>query len=1189
MQALPVLQLSKSSVKRKSSSFSSSSLNILCWNCQGILNREGLKRYELFELVKQKKIDVLLLNETWLLSSAELVPPAGFRVLTSPPFLTPSANVRRGCALIYSDSVMVKELPDNGNPTLVGARVLGKGKGNDLYLAACYLPPEEAAADKQCIRNWLKRWIPKGAVILAGDFNISSKHNKKFVVDIMAAFKLVDIGKAFGALPTTTRGTRVDLLLASETLGRSFFSSFTVADNESLGSYHKPCIISCVWNSACKPIPVHSKQLGLSKLRLDPLRRSDSKAILSSCATALAEEPNLDARASVVRDSLLAAASVASVEHKAVRIVAGLPYQEELQNLVRLKNALGRKAARLSIAGNLPEASTLLSEKKQLQKLLSAKAHSLKTSCLKTRARQFENKGANVFAYLSSVLDDRKQLPEQITTVDGSLAVGKKSVIQGLADFYRGASTETELVETALQTQVDSVFARRGYQTLSNDGPLGSQPTWKEVFDIVKGLDSKKAPGLDKLSPEHVSFVPVETTNLIHSLLLEVFNTNQIPHDWRVSRVTPVLKKGKDRGLPSSYRPIYVIPVLCKILSTLLLNRLRASADDKGILSDNQRGFRAGSSCQLTALLLREILELRRLNKLSTYLGLLDIQNAFPSIPRDLLFQRLLEKLGDSRVIRLIYNLYREDIAKVGIGQDFSQPWVNTVGVKTGDPLSPLLSIIFFDTLVEALQAGGHGVVVGDTRIPCILLADDIVILGENAESIQAALNCAAQWSRDYRMRFSTDGGKSAVLIYAASSAGKQVSTALPLSADISLGSPAPVHIRSYSILKNRKCGSTKSDIPRVSSLHLLPPPPVLKSTRHLPTQNPTWTLGLDCIAETSSYRYLGWMLGNTPAGVAHFKYLLPTLKKKLGLLKRAGVGGWMGVSTSRNVAQACLASVMDYSSVAWFSSLTLSQRATLDSWWKSVARLVTRSTLRANGAALQALLDLDSLEDRWTRAILMALHAIHSSAPNSLQRIVLAERTVQLHAASRSVKQRGFPIDAANCLESLQLGEYLDVSCALMKKEQWRNLVTRRIKLRRSLRLEQVFRPVEDWVASRALLLVRADALMLRQIVYGASAPLGQFLCQLASSSLPVQACRAPLAYLRKGGAQADQTCKLCAGGRETVSHFITTCKTLAPYRPPDWVDARDTVRKILVHCPTRLALFKMWRERSKLLDLCP
>ena len=198
MQALPVLQLSKSSVKRKSSSFSSSSLNILCWNCQGILNREGLKRYELFELVKQKKIDVLLLNETWLLSSAELVPPAGFRVLTSPPFLTPSANVRRGCALIYSDSVMVKELPDNGNPTLVGARVLGKGKGNDLYLAACYLPPEEAAADKQCIRNWLKRWIPKGAVILAGDFNISSKHNKKFVVDIMAAFKLVDIGKAFG-------------------------------------------------------------------------------------------------------------------------------------------------------------------------------------------------------------------------------------------------------------------------------------------------------------------------------------------------------------------------------------------------------------------------------------------------------------------------------------------------------------------------------------------------------------------------------------------------------------------------------------------------------------------------------------------------------------------------------------------------------------------------------------------------------------------------------------------------------------------------------------------------------------------------------------------------------------------------------------------------------------------------------
>ena len=763
--------------------------------------------------------------------------------------------------------------------------------------------------------------------------------------------------------------------------------------------------------------------------------------------------------------------------------------------------------------------------------------------------------------------------------------MGKKNVIQGLADFYRGAST----TETALQIQIDTLFASRSYQTLSNEGALGAQPTWKEVFDIIRGLDSSKAPGLDKLSPEHVSFVPAESTNLIHNLLMEVFDTNQIPHDWRVSRVTPVLKKGKDRGLPSSYRPIYVIPVLCKILSTLLLNRLKASADEKGILSDNQRGFRAGSSCQLTALLLREILELRRLNKLSTHLGLLDIQNAFPSIPRDLLFHRLLDKLGDSRVVRLIYNLYREDIAKVGIGQDFSQPWANSLGVKTGDPLSPLLSIIFFDTLVDSLQAAGHGVLVGNTRVPCILLADDIVLLGESAEAIQAALNCAAQWALDYRMRFSTDGGKSAVLIYAARSAGKPAPDVPPTCVDPS--PPVPSHICSYSIRKSKssKHSNRTSDIPRVSSLQLLPSPLAPKSTCSPPTRQPPWLLGLDCIAETSSYRYLGWMLGNTPAGLAHFKYLLPTLKKKLGLLKRAGVGGWMGVATSRNVAQACLASVMDYSCVAWFGSLTLSQRATLDSWWKSVARLVTRSTPRANGAALQALLDLDTLEDRWTRATLMALHAIQSSAPTSLQRIVLAERTAQLAEAPRSAKQRGFPVDAANCLVSLQLSEYLDVSCAPLKKEQWRDLVTRRIKVRRSTRLEEVFCPAEDWVASRALLLVRAEALMLRKIVYGASAPLGQFLCQLASSSLPVQACRAPLAYLRKGGAQADQTCKLCADGRETISHFIIACKALAHCRPADWVDVGATVRRILVHCPTRLALFRMWRERSKLLDLSP
>ena len=99
---------------------------------------------------------------------------------------------------------------------------------------------------------------------------------------------------------------------------------------------------------------------------------------------------------------------------------------------------------------------------------------------------------------------------------------------------------------------------------------------------------------------------------MILLLLKEIWETNRIPESWRCSRVAPILKSGKDRELPDSYRYLHIIPILCKVMCLWLLRRCQEVVEVKEVSSFLQFGFKSNSSCQHTTLLLSELLEMRR-------------------------------------------------------------------------------------------------------------------------------------------------------------------------------------------------------------------------------------------------------------------------------------------------------------------------------------------------------------------------------------------------------------------------------------------------------------------------------------------------------------------------------------------------------------------------------------------------
>jgi hypothetical protein len=80
-----------------------------------------------------------------------------------------------------------------------------------------------------------------------------------------------------------------------------------------------------------------------------------------------------------------------------------------------------------------------------------------------------------------------------------------------------------------------------------------------------------------------------------------------------------------------------------------------------------------------------------------------------------------------------------------------SKPWRNRLGVKTGNPLSPILFLVFMHQLSSRLKEAGQGIHLAGLPILAFFYADDIVLLADSAQQMQAML-VYEKWANEYRM-----------------------------------------------------------------------------------------------------------------------------------------------------------------------------------------------------------------------------------------------------------------------------------------------------------------------------------------------------------------------------------------------------------------------------------------------------
>ena len=239
--------------------------------------------------------------------------------------------------------------------------------------------------------------------------------------------------------------------------------------------------------------------------------------------------------------------------------------------------------------------------------------------------------------------------------------------------------------------------------------PLLHLPTDEDLRRLSRVPRSKSA-GPDGIHPYLVYQLPDRQFHVIVCCIRSILQGGEAPRSFWDACVIGLFKGKPDWDEPAAWRPVSMPTAGYRLLMRWVVSQLQPYI--QGYLDTRQYGRRGAS----TAMATMELLGWQRRMEATTgcYGALLDVQNAFSSVPHALLFS-LLERVDVPECFRQI--IANSMTAGMMVPQGGGAPFLPTSGVRQGCPLSVLLFTLFYDLLLQ------------QCRLPCSAYVDDLAIL----------------------------------------------------------------------------------------------------------------------------------------------------------------------------------------------------------------------------------------------------------------------------------------------------------------------------------------------------------------------------------------------------------------------------------------------------------------------------
>ena len=235
---------------------------------------------------------------------------------------------------------------------------------------------------------------------------------------------------------------------------------------------------------------------------------------------------------------------------------------------------------------------------------------------------------------------------------------------------------------------------------------LGIEPTEEEIATAMKATANAKAVGPDGLPAELLKLGLQQDRTIVrelHRLTILIWRQGKVPQQWKYVVITVLHKKGDktECGYP---RGISLVSHAGKVLLQVVARRLNAYCERKGLLREEQCGFRPDRSTTDMIFVVRKLQEVGRKAGVSLHMCFVDLQKAYDTVDRTLLWQALTRIGVPPQIIAVNRHLRDGMRACVRPDDGACSGWFEMMqGLRQICVLSPLLFNVFFAAVLNVV------------------------------------------------------------------------------------------------------------------------------------------------------------------------------------------------------------------------------------------------------------------------------------------------------------------------------------------------------------------------------------------------------------------------------------------------------------------------------------------------------
>ena len=249
----------------------------------------------------------------------------------------------------------------------------------------------------------------------------------------------------------------------------------------------------------------------------------------------------------------------------------------------------------------------------------------------------------------------------------------------------------------------------------------------------LKKISNWKTPGQDGIH----GFWFKKFTSILDRLALEIsrcLQDGQVP-DWMTKEKTALIQKVPSKGTaPNNYRPITCLPMMWKILTAQIREKIYYSLTSRGLFPDEKKGCRKG--CRGTAELLyidQHILNESKNRRKNLPVGWIDNKNAYYMVPQSWIINcHKMYKISHEIINFIEKTMKNWRVELTAGGKSLAKTKIQRE-IFQGDALSPLLFLIAMMPLNHILRkcTAGYKLSRLQEKISHLMYMDDIKLFAK--------------------------------------------------------------------------------------------------------------------------------------------------------------------------------------------------------------------------------------------------------------------------------------------------------------------------------------------------------------------------------------------------------------------------------------------------------------------------